>query len=415
MNVFKLLLLGPFALLFNSDGKEKSERKALKEIAKQNDQAELMEIARITQYSSVRSAAIEKITEPALIAELAKSWRFTSDLWNLTDEFLELFAVNHVSIGTSLDGPQELCDSTRGEGYFAKTWASVCKAKDAGCFSGAIATIARPTLPHTREIAKFFRDNGVSFMLHGALGAMHDPEKGLALAASDYTDMVNDLYSWYISNRTFLKIDTLEHFVRGIVTGQPTVCTMRDCFGMFLAISPTGEITSCQRLAGKKEFSLGNIFDKPTLAAVYGSPTANKQLEREKRVFERCASCEFYPICKGGCFYNAVASGDGVLDPWCEPYKDIYTFVWDKVMEEMQSPANVEVGLLVRPGRMNICFCVKARSSLLPALFIRCRSPIMPGGFWLSTNWAGQTIRRPQPKTCTNRRYAEIRPRPKNC
>lgn len=272
-----------------------------------------------------------------------------SNLWNLTDEFLELFAENHVSIGTSLDGPQEFCDLTRGEGYFAKTWESVRKANVAGCFVGAIATIAKTTLPHTREIANFFRNNGMSLMLHGALGAMHDPENGLALTSADYAAMIKDWYSWYIPNRTYIKIDTLDHFARGIVTGQPVVCTMRDCLGMFLAISPTGEITSCQRLAGKKEFSLGNIFDRPTLALLHDSPAAKRQRERELQVAQRCTECEFYPVCKGGCYYNALASGDGVLDPWCEAYKDIYAFVRGKMMEEMQSPENIEA-VTTRPA-----------------------------------------------------------------
>ncbi|MDL2316896.1 SPASM domain-containing protein [Desulfovibrio sp. OttesenSCG-928-A18] len=278
----------------------------------------------------------------ALRADCQLGLSLQSNLWNLTDEFLELFAENHVSIGTSLDGPQEFCDLTRGEGYFAKTWASVRKANAAGCSVGAIATIAKATLPHTREIGSFFRNNGMSLMLHGALGSMHDPENDLALTASDYADMIKDWYSWYIPNRTSIKIDTLDHFARGMVIGKADVCTMRDCLGMFLAISPTGEITSCQRLAGKKEFSLGNIFDSPPLALLYDSPAARRQLEREQQVARRCADCEFYPVCKGGCYYNALASGDGVLDPLCEAYKDIYTFVRDKVLQEMQSPENIQ-------------------------------------------------------------------------
>jgi uncharacterized protein len=272
-----------------------------------------------------------------------------SNLWNLTDELLSLFVENNVSIGTSMDGPKELCDITRGEGYFDKTWASVCKANAAGCSVGAIATIAKPTLSHTQEIARFFRNNGLSLMLHGTLNAMHEPDNGLALNASEYAAMIKDLYPWYIRNRTRIKIDTLDHFAHGIVTGQPGVCTLRDCLGMFLAISPTGDITSCQRLAGRKAFCLGNIFDHPTLAELMQSPAAQDQHNREKQVSERCASCELYAICKGGCYYNAIASGDGVIDPWCDAYKNIYAFVQDRVVEEMQSPENVEA-IAARPA-----------------------------------------------------------------
>lgn len=271
-----------------------------------------------------------------------------SNLWNLADDLLALFVENNVSIGTSLDGPKEFCDITRGEGYFDKTWASVQKANAAGCSVGAIATIAKPTLPYTQEIAKFFRNNGISLMLHGALNAMKEPENGFALTTTEYATMIKELYPWYIRNRTHLKIDTLDHFVQGIVTGNPKVCTFRDCLGMFLSISPTGDITSCQRFAGREEFCLGHIFDHPTLSELMQSSAAQAQRNREKQVAEQCTGCEHLPVCKGGCYYNAIASGNNVIDSWCQAYKDIFTFVQERVMEEMQSPENIEA-ITARP------------------------------------------------------------------
>ena len=44
-----------------------------------------------------------------------------SNLWAVTDRMAELFRKYHVSVGTSLDGPEDICDSQRGEGYYART------------------------------------------------------------------------------------------------------------------------------------------------------------------------------------------------------------------------------------------------------------------------------------------------------
>ena len=265
-----------------------------------------------------------------------------SNLWNLTADFLSLLRENNVSIGTSVDGPRELCDVNRGVGYFDKTWTAIQKANAAGCSVSAIATVTKQTLPYALEVVKFFRNNGLSLVLHGALASMDDKTSPFALTSDEYAGLFKELYPWYVKNRKHIQIDTLDHFVRGVVRGEPGVCTLRDCFGMFLAISPTGDITSCQRLAGREEFCMGNIFDKPTLAQLYKSPAAKKQLEREAQVAVRCVLCEFYPICKGGCYYNTIASGDSVIDPWCEAYKNIYTFLQSKVLEEMQNPENIE-------------------------------------------------------------------------
>lgn len=265
-----------------------------------------------------------------------------SNLWKLDDEFLRLFRENNVSIGTSLDGPKELCDLNRGEGYFDKTHAAIKQANTAGQIVSAIATVTKQTLPHAQEIARYFRNNGMSLVLHGALAAMDDKDSPYALSAEEYAGMIKDLFPWYVKNRKHIQIDTLDHYVRGAVTGNPGVCTFRDCFGMFLSISPTGDIFSCQRLAGKKDFVMGNIFDRPTLATLYESKAAKTQRERERLAREHCADCGVYSICKGGCYYNALSSGDGVIDPLCEAYKEIHAFVQDRIMEEMGSPENIE-------------------------------------------------------------------------
>ncbi|MDR1538368.1 MAG: radical SAM protein [Clostridiales bacterium] len=265
-----------------------------------------------------------------------------SNLWRLNEEFIELFKENRVSIGTSLDGPKNLCDINRGCGYYEKTQASVQKANEAGCSVSAIATITKSTLSHAVEIAEYFRNRGMPLALHGALAGMNEKDSPFALSPEEYSKMILNLFPWYIENRKFMQIDTLDHFARAIARGDPGVCTFRDCFGMFACISPDGGITSCQRLSGKPEFFMGSIFDMPSLAQLYESGPAKAQRSREEAASIKCSGCLFYQICKGGCYYNAVSSGDGVIDPLCEAYKDIFAFVQGKVMEEMRSEENIQ-------------------------------------------------------------------------
>ncbi len=269
-----------------------------------------------------------------------------SNLWNLTEEHIRLFLEYGVSLGTSLDGPEALCDCTRGQGYFKRTYAAVKKAQEAGSSVSAIATVSKQTLPHAQSIAAFFRDSDIPLVLHGALPPLGKQQiapslPSWTLSSSDYAELILGLFPWYIENRKYVRISTLDHFATGIVHGKPGVCTFQDCLGMFLAIAPTGEITSCQRFAGQSDFCMGSIFERPTLTELSVSPAAKRQKAREESVAERCQACEHYALCKGGCYYNALASGDGVLDPWCEAYQQIYAFVLEQVVKEMRSPENI--------------------------------------------------------------------------
>jgi uncharacterized protein len=265
-----------------------------------------------------------------------------SNLWNLNDDLLRLLRENSVSIGTSIDGPRDVCDMNRGTGYFDNTFSVLQDTIKEVHTVSAIATITKQTMPYKEEIVKFFRDLGMPIVLHGASAPMDKKGSPYALTAEEYSRLIMELFPWYVKNRKLIRIDTLDHFVRGIVNGDPCVCTFKDCFGMFLSISPGGDITSCQRLAGHPDHCIGNIFDRPTLAGLYENAVARKIQARETEVAERCGECGFYSICKGGCYYNAVASGDGTIDPWCTAYKEIFSFVQSNIMEEMQSRENIE-------------------------------------------------------------------------
>ncbi len=264
-----------------------------------------------------------------------------SNLWNLTDAYLELFIRYGVRIGTSLDGPEEVCDLNRGKGYFARTRASMLRAEAAGIPVSAIATVTRQTLPFATQILEFFRDNAVPGVLHAAVPELGGADDGFSLSADEYASLIIGLYPWYIENRKRTKNETLDHFVRCLVKGRAEICTFRDCLGMFLAVSPEGDITSCQRLAGKEEYRLGSIFDRPSLAWLMASPAADALRARQERVRRECAACSFYTVCRGGCYYNAAAAGRDT-DPRCSAYKKIFSYLQERLAAEMASPENMQ-------------------------------------------------------------------------
>ena len=273
-----------------------------------------------------------------------------SNLWNLDDSFLALFAKYRVSVGTSLDGPEEICDRNRGSGYYERTMAGIERSELPGIRPGAIATLTKQSLPHAKEILAFFRDRGINPVLHAAVKGMGQEEDTFSLDAGEYADAVIHLYPWYVKNRKFFSVPTLDHFVSAVVHGDPHVCTLQDCLGMFLAVSPTGDITSCQRLSGRKEYTLGNIFDQPDIGTLMKSGAWQRLEERQRLVSDRCGSCRWEDICRGGCYYNAATTGDGVIDPLCEAYRRIYDFLYDQVSAEISLEENV-AAIRRRPPR----------------------------------------------------------------
>ena len=273
-----------------------------------------------------------------------------SNLWALSDEFISLFRQYGVHLGTSLDGPKGICDMNRGAGYYEHTMGSIFKAREHLRNVGVISTLTKDSLKDLTGIMEFFRDHELTPVLHCAVKALGKENCGNELTAGEFADALIFLYGWYVKNRKYIRIPTLDHYVKALVHGEVSVCTMSECLGQFLVIGPTGDVTSCQRFAGMEEFILGNIFDDPTVDSLFDSPAARRQLRRQEQVREKCSDCAYLSVCRGGCYYNAASSGDGITDPLCEAYKKIYGYLEKRLGEEAVSEENL-IALKTRPFR----------------------------------------------------------------
>jgi uncharacterized protein len=286
----------------------------------------------------------EKILQglPARIPQKEIRWSVQSNLWALDDRFCELFRKHNVSVGTSIDGPKEICDITRGKGYWERTMNGIALARRYGIDVGAIATLTNNTALHWKEVVDFFMSNNLSLNLHPALNPLGKLDSDFSLSTEGYANLLAELLPYYVQHHKQLSISTIDNFVKACVHGDGEVCTFRDCFGMFLSIAPDGNIYSCQRFCGKPEYSLGNVADKPTLTELMESPVGIRFQQREKEVAKRCAACVDYAHCHGGCTYNALSSGDGVIDPMCEAYHKTFELVRKQLITEMAMPENIE-------------------------------------------------------------------------
>ena len=268
-----------------------------------------------------------------------------SNLWLLDEEFCRLFVEHNVEIGTSLDGPQDINDLQRGEGYFARTMEGIHRARAWGLDVGCIATFTPQNLPFWREVFDFFLNERIGFSIHPAVRSIGNGRSSLVLSSAEYRTLLEDMLSAYIERRHEIRISSLDQMCQGVAFAEGKVCTFRDCLGMFLAFDPEGNIFPCQRLCGKPEWSMGNVREYSTLEALYSSPVALQFIERQRCIEEACAGCCHFGWCKGGCPYNAWASkdlnnGSDVRDPYCEAYKELFDRIQLQLIREMGSEEN---------------------------------------------------------------------------
>jgi uncharacterized protein len=304
-------------------------------------------------------------TLPILAAGLKRqNVRFSmqSNLWLLTDEFCELFRKYQVSLGTSLDGPEEINDAQRGRGYYRRTTAGIERARAHGLEVGCICTFTAQSAPRSDEIFDFFLNLGLNFSIHAALPSYRHPGVGdWALSPEEHGDLLETLLDRYLANLDRVRISTLDSLCRSVSARHGGICTFGDCLGGYLAVGPDGGIYPCQRFVGIPEFVLGNVHDRPTQATLEASPAWQMLRAREERIEEECGECPHLEICRGGCPYNALTTGAGIVrDPHCPTYQQIFDTITDRALEEVFSTENMEAvvdepdteSALLRRGRL---------------------------------------------------------------
>lgn len=266
-----------------------------------------------------------------------------SNLWKLNNEFCDLFYKYNVAIGTSIDGPMDLNDKQRGIGYFNRTLKGIRLAEKEGLDVGCIATFTPAIIDHYLSVMIFFLEEKLSFSTHPSIRPLnHYGNDNLFLKSEQFTVLEVKLLYEYLRNRKKIRIGSLDQYIRSVALGKGEVCTFKDCFGMFIAIGPEGNIYHCQRFCGKEEFCIGNVADLPSLSDIENHPNAKKIIERQNAVIESCWDCEHFNYCKGGCYYNAISDGDGIIDMYCETYKMMFNIIKKLLIEEISSEQNTD-------------------------------------------------------------------------
>jgi uncharacterized protein len=281
------------------------------------------------------------------LEHLHPAFALQTNLWNLTPELAQLFRDYNIPIGSSLDGPKELNDLQRGEGYYDKTMKGYAIACNHDLRVSFISTFTSYSIDYKKEIFNFFLENGLNLKLHPALPSLRDdnPEKW-ALPPEEYGKLLIYLLNQYLENMNRIELKNIDHLCKGVFTRRGVVCTFVDCMGDTFAVGPEGSIYPCYRFVGMPDYVMGNVRDRPSMEKLAQSPAWKLLHKFKEYVDQECKKCNYLKFCRGGCPYNAIAPTEGEIkgvDPHCTAYKMIFKEITKQATREMLGSSNIRM------------------------------------------------------------------------
>lgn len=270
---------------------------------------------------------------------LDPTFAIQTNLWLMTPEIADVLVEYNVPVGSSIDGPKDINDLQRGNGYFEKTLGGYAIAKEHGLNVRFICTFTSASFERKEEIFRFFLENGLTLKLHPALPSLRgsEPEK-YALAPEKYGELLVYLLDMALEHFGEIEVMNINDLCRCVFTRHGNVCTYADCMGSTFAVGPDGSIYPCYRFVGMPEYVMGNVKDHPSPEELAASPAGRKMEAYREYVDRNCAGCKHITYCRGGCPYNAIAPAGGEIcgvDPHCPAYKRIFDEISDRLDAEM--------------------------------------------------------------------------------
>ncbi|KAF5427592.1 uncharacterized protein C5S42_04740 [Candidatus Methanomarinus sp.] len=303
------------------------------------------------------------------LSHLKPAFALQTNLWKLTPELARILAEYDIPIGSSIDGPRELNDLQRGEGYFDKTMQGYKIARENGLTVRFITTFTSYSVEFKEDIFNFFLDNGLTLKLHPALPSLRGENPGKwALDPEKYGELLIYLLDKYLENMDKIEVMNIDHLCKCVFTGMGSVCTFVDCMGNTFAVGPDGSIYPCYRFVSMPEYVMGNVYDHPGIEDLAKSDAWKLMHEFKEYVDRECKECPYIKYCRGGCPYNAIVPTEGKIngvDPHCTAYKMIFKEINDRANKELfespmgMSPFQPQSRKDARAGIMSLMLRVK--------------------------------------------------------
>ena len=166
------------------------------------------------------------------LARMHPEFAMQTNLWLMTPEIADVLAAYHVPIGSSIDGPEAITDSQRGDGYFQKCMRGYGIAKEHGLDVRFICTFTNKSVKKKEEIFRFFLEKDFTLKLHPALPSLRSENpKEWALEPAEYRQPLSVLLDQALDHMDGIEVMNITDLCRCVFTRRGSVCTYSGLHG----------------------------------------------------------------------------------------------------------------------------------------------------------------------------------------
>lgn len=261
----------------------------------------------------------------------------------LDKEWATWLKEERVLVGVSLDGPKEYHDRNRvdaeGRGTFNRVMASIHLLQKHGIAYNVLCVVNSSNARHAKQLYDFYKKNDIPYHQYiECLDPVYEPagRHPYSLLPSQYAVFLKDLFdAWYrdMSNGRYVYNRYFENLMMILAGMKPESCSMRGSCDKQWVIEADGSVYPCDFYA-LDEWKIGNITTD-SFEEMDAARAASGFIQWSEQKSEKCESCKWYALCRGGCRRNRepVTANSIARNYFCEAYQEFFDYAYPRLRE----------------------------------------------------------------------------------
>lgn len=256
----------------------------------------------------------------------------------LNKRFMAYCREKKINIGVSYEGP---CDHVLRDADVEKTLRTL-SAKENMYTVGA--TISKETATRQKEIYQYFRGKDISVaftpVIPAGCGAPFVPDTDEFVKGS-----IEAFDEWLYDKTVRVPLMPFYQYIMNYL-GEPVPsdCAHTSCLTKWICMYPDGSLYPCAK-ACPESFRMCNIDDIDSIDDAFKTEGFRNILVGSIKRREKCASCEIFQYCNGGCsvdacYENGIENNGGAS---CESYKAIFGHVASEIQKILDEKPDMDV------------------------------------------------------------------------
>lgn len=257
----------------------------------------------------------------------------------INDEWASFFAKNGFLVGLSIDGTRDTHNSLRvdacGKGTYDKVMNAARLFEKYGVEFNILCVVNNFVARYPRKVYnELKRFKYLQFI--PCLDPFDGEKQQFSLTTERYASFLCATFDEYFRDfmaGNYISIRNFDNYVRIFMGYPPENCAMCGRCTCYFVAEGDGSIYPCDFYV-LDEWRLGSI-NEASFEELIETDKAKEFVAASEHVSEKCRSCRYFPLCRGGCRRDREPFSDGhpSLNRLCSAYEKFFAYTHERMAE----------------------------------------------------------------------------------